>query len=169
MTKLSFAKVGGNLVPVDDDARAVMSKIKAGREVILDIKLARHPKQHRTFFALLDKLVDNGGGGIFDSVEQALTAVKVAIGEVDPTINADTGEVVYTLRSISFESCDQTRFSDIFDRTLNVICDRWLVGTEKEALREEVLAVVEDKSMRALGKRIPTTPDAAAKNAMEAA
>ena len=150
MTKLSFTKVAGRLMPSDDDAKAALDKIAAGREVIVEIKTARHPKQHRTFFALLGVLVD---GSDFSSVEAALTAVKVAIGECDPMISAD-GEVVYVTRSISFESCDQTRFSDIFDRTLEVICERWLVGTDKEELRDRVLEIVEDKAAASLGRRV---------------
>lgn len=150
MTKLSFVKVAGRLMPGDDDAKVALDKIAAGREVIVEIKTARHPKQHRTFFALLDVLVD---GSSFSSKEAALTAIKVAIGECDPVISAD-GEVVYVTRSIAFESCDQTRFSEIFDRTLEVICDRWLIGADKEELRNRVLDIVEDKRAASLGTRV---------------
>jgi hypothetical protein len=152
VTKFCFVKTDGRLAPADDDAFIALAKIAEGREVIVDIKTARHPKQHRTFFALLKVLVENGER--FTNIEQALTGVKIAIGEVDTYIDSETGQVFYVPRSIAFESCDQSRFSEIFDRALTVICDRWLIGTDKEDLREEILAVVEDKRMSSLGKRI---------------
>jgi hypothetical protein len=152
MTKSCFIKDGHALVPADDDAAELLEKIAQGREVVVDVKMARHPKQHRAFFALLKILISNKAD-LFVSMEQALTAVKIAIGEVDTFVDTKTGKLFYVPRSIAFESCDQTRFSRIFDDTLSVICDRWLIGTDQEVLRAEVLAIVEDKVMVSLGQR----------------
>lgn len=136
MTVLAMIKHNGGLLPMDEAATEALAKIAKGREVLVEVKTPRNPRFHRMFFGLLNLLVENSG--VFISVEDALKRVKIACGEVDELIDADTGQVFYTLRSIAFASMDQTRFSALFDRAIRVIVDRWLVGVGYDELRDRV-------------------------------
>lgn len=151
MTKASFIRRGFAMFPVDEDGEAIIRAIKDGAECMGEFRPARRPKQHRTYFALLKLLVDNTDA--FPNVEAALRAVKLALGEVDEFTVDNTGQVVWVLRSIAFESCDQARFSKLFDDTLELIVNRWLIGTDAEELRQRVFDIVDPAD--APGKRIP--------------
>ena len=151
MTKVVMRKHLAGLLPVDEAGADVLRKIAAGRDVIVEVKTARSPRQHRLFFALLGLLVDNTEQ--FASVEAALAAVKIGLHEVDEHINAATGEVVYALRSIAWESMDQTRFARLFEDAVKLIADRWLkVGHDE--LRDNVLAMVDGPAAASLGRRV---------------
>lgn len=153
MTKIVMTKRGASvLIAADEEARCVMDHIKDGTDLMVEIKRARNPRQHRLFFALLNLLVQNSDA--FDNVEQALSAVKIGIGEVDPMIDARSGKTFWTLRSIAFESCEQDRFNRIFERSLSLICDRWLIGTDRDDLRREVMDMTDSPERRSLGRRV---------------
>jgi hypothetical protein len=140
------------LAPVDDEGMEILQSIADGREVMVDVKQARNPRQHRLFFKMLGLLVDNSD--LFNTIQQALTAVKMGTGEADPVVDAETGEVFWVLRSINFESCDQARFNRIFDASLKLICTKWLVGTEENTLREELFRLVDGPERASLGRRV---------------
>ena len=152
MTKIAMTKRGGVLIAADDEARAVLDRIKDAVDIMVEVRRPRNVRQHRLFFALLNLLVENSDD--FDNVEQALTAVKIGIGEADPIIDGRTGKTFWTVRSIAFESCDQDRFTRIFDRALFLICQRWLGGMEMDELRAEVYRMVDGEERSSLGRRV---------------
>lgn len=150
--KLPFTVRGNALLPSTQEGRDVLAGIASGKEVMIEIKTARNVRFHRLFFGMLNLLVENSDS--FDTVDQALTAVKIATGEVDPVIDAKTGKTFWVTRSIAFESCSQERFSRIFERALFVICDRWLIGTDTETLRAEIFDLVDGDRASSLGRRV---------------
>jgi len=151
MTVIACMKSNGMLVPMDEAAQETLRSIKNDREVLVEVKTPRNPRFHRLFFGLLNLLVENSGA--FINVEDALKRVKIACGEVDEIIDADTGQVFYTLRSIAFASMDQTRFSALFDLVVKVITERWLVGTSQDDLRQRVYDLVDGPQASSLGRR----------------
>lgn len=170
MTVIVCMKSNGLLVPMDEAAQDTLRSIKNGREVLVEIKTPRNPRHHRLFFGLLNLLVENSG--VFIKVEDALKRVKIACGEVDELIDADTGQVFYTLRSIAFASMDQTRFSALFDLAVKVITERWLVGTSQDDLRQRVYELVDGPQASSLGKRVAqigVTPETLQREAGKAA
>lgn len=150
MSKASFIRRGMGMFPVDDDGEELIRAVKDGAECMGEFRPARHPKQHRLFFALLKLLVDNAEQ--FETIDQALVAIKVATHEVDEVIDAATGQVFYTLRSIAFESMPQDRFNRFFNRALFVITERWLIGTGVEELRREAYRLID--GLAAIGERV---------------
>jgi hypothetical protein len=140
MSKAIFKRIGYALIPTDDEGKALLSTVKDGREVVVSIKIARNPAHHRLLFAMLNFVVHHGSA--FTSTDQALIALKIACGLVDPYIDAKSGKTFFVPRSIAFESMAQTEFSDFFNRATYVICDRWMpAGTTAEAVRAEILAM----------------------------
>lgn len=152
MTVIAMIKHNGGLLPMDEAATEALAKIAKGREVLVEVKQPRSVRNHRLFFGLLNLLVENSG--VFINVEDALKRVKIACGEVDELIDADTGQVFYTLRSIAFASMDQTRFSALFDLAVKVITERWLVGTSQDDLRQRVYELVDGPVASSLGRRV---------------
>lgn len=148
MAKAVFRKTHNGFVPVDDEARELFKRAKDGRDVVIEMTLARNPRHHRLFYAILKfcvmHAVAENGESRFSNIEEAKTAIKIATGEVDPYIDATTGKTFFVLRSISYASMDQARFAAFFDRATFVIADRWMPsGTTPEAVRAEIEAMIE--------------------------
>lgn len=140
-----FKKTNGALVPVDDEGRDLLSKIKDGREVMVEVRRARNPRHHRLFFAILRFIVQHTE---IESIEAAKAALKVATGEVDPVIDAMTGKTFFVLRSLNWESKDQDEFSEFFDRAIDVITTRWMPdGTAADDVRREIIAMCDGPMM----------------------
>ena len=149
MTKAVFTRRSGALYPADDEARELISAMKDGKDCMVTVHVARSPRQHRLFFALLGLLVANSDA--FVSVDDALRRVKIATGEVETFINPDNGKCYFFPNSVAFESMDGVRFTRLFDRALHVITTRWLAGTDADELRAEVFALVDGPA--AIGRR----------------
>ncbi len=149
MSKAVFRRRGGSLIPVDQEGLDLLASIRDGRDVALKIEARRNPNHHRLFFAILkfctEHAIDRETGEVrFVSIEQAKTAIKIATGEVDPHIDAESGKTFFMVRSISYAAMDQTRFSAFFDRAIYVIAHRWMPeGTTEESVRAEILAMVD--------------------------
>lgn len=148
MTKAVFKRRGQTLIPTDSEGQDLLAAIRDGREVVVEVRAARNPRFHRLFFAVLNfcvqHCIDRETGEVrFSSIEHAKTAIKIATGEVDTYIDADSGKTFFIPRSISFASMDETRFAAFFDRAVYVIAERWMpAGTTPESVRAEIEAMV---------------------------
>lgn len=142
MAKAVFRHVGASLVPVDEQALEALRAIPLGRDVMVSVKVARNPKHHRLLFAMLNLIVQRTNK--FDGTDEALTALKIACGLVDPYIDAETGKTFFVPRSIAFESMSQDEFSGFFDRSVFVATSRWFPpGTQEADVRAEIERMVE--------------------------
>jgi len=150
----TWKRVGLLLVPIDDDATESLVALKQEQKLVVNVSPSRNPDHHRLFFALIKLVVDNTV--LFQTVDDALLAIKIACHEVDVWISPSTGEVYYIPRSIKFEKMDQARFRRLFDRAVYVICDQWLAGVDKDELLREVWKLVDGPA--AIGERV--SPDA---------
>lgn len=151
-TALVLVKRDGGLFPVDDEGKAEIDRLAPGKECLAEIRTPRNVRQHRLFFKLLQVLVENSDD--FDDIDDALIRVKIATHEVDVKIEKDTGTAYFVPRSIAFASMDGTRFGRLFDRALYVITERWLVGMDRDELRQQIYDMVDGPERAALGKRI---------------
>lgn len=158
MTKAVFRKHGNTLIPVDDKGLELLRAIKDERDVMVSVKVARNPKHHRLLFSLLNLIVERTGK--FDSTDQALIALKVACGLVDPYLDVHAGKTFFVPRSIAFESMGQDEFTAFFDRGVFVALHRWFPpGTDEAELRAEIESMV-DPLPNTMRRSPPTAPDA---------
>lgn len=142
MSRAVFRKHGNALIPVDDHGLELLHTIRDQRDVMVSVKIARNPKHHRLLFALLNLIVERTGK--FPNTRDALTALKVACGLVDPYIDAHDGKTYFVPRSIAFESMEQNEFSAFFDRAIFVTLQRWFPpGTNEKELRAEIELMTE--------------------------
>jgi len=148
MVKVVLKRVGNALVPVDDEGISFVNATKHGREIMCEVNRARNPRQHRLFFAILKFIVEHTE---IESIEAAKSAIKVATGQADPVIDANTGETKLVLRSISYESMPQDEFRVFFNDAINVITTRWMPeGAAADAVRNEIVAMVDGPMMRGI-------------------
>lgn len=137
MSKAVFRRRGKTLIPVDDQGLELLQSIRDGRDVMVSVKVARNPKHHRLLFAMLNLIVERTGK--FSATDEALTALKVACGLVDPYIDSESGKTFFVPRSIAFESMPQDDFRAFFDRSVFVALQRWFPpGTSEQDLRAEI-------------------------------
>lgn len=140
MTKVVFRRRGATLIPVDGEGQELLHSIRDGRDVMLSVKIARNPRHHRLLFAMLNLVVQRTNK--FDGTDEALIALKIACGLVDPYIDAESGKTFFVPRSIAFESMAQDEFSAFFDRAVHVATTRWFPpGTKQAEVRAEIEAM----------------------------
>lgn len=112
-------------------------KLHIGDVYRAEIRKPRNPKHHRLVMATVAFLVDNCE--LFDTVDQALTAIKVGMGYCDPIIhvlpNGKT-QTAYVVRSISFDSMDEDEFATFHRDLLRFITKRYLTGMTPEQVNE---------------------------------
>lgn len=141
----------GALAPADEDARALLDKLKAGQGVRATIRRARNVRFHRKAFALFKLAFD-----VWEPVEPLeYKGVPVAKDfdrfRKDITIMAGFYKAVYNARgelrleadSLSFASMDEDRFEQVFRAVLTVVWNRVLRNAGYES-PDEVERVVNE-------------------------
>lgn len=103
----------------DADRDVMMRHIDEGRVYHFDFKKARNPLHHRKFMALMQAIADSSS--VYDTVEKALLATKIAVGHCDFVPNPVTGELVAVPKSISFAKMDQTKFDVFYESAVQAV------------------------------------------------
>lgn len=128
-------------VPLDDTDYEVKKKLHLGTDVCVRISMPRNLRFHRKFMALLRLTVDNMRESVqkdlnIYNVDALLAAVKIDMGYYD-TFKVGNRYVI-KLRSISFAKMDETQFGHFYDLAVTDILNRYLMGTNRNALLQEV-------------------------------
>ena len=110
------------LVPLDDADHEARQRLHNGDIVLCDIRKPRNPRFHRKFFALLRLTYDN----LPDTIARALD------------IHHISGTPIVRVRSIDFDSMDETNFHNFYARALDHIVHHLLPGTTHALLQEEI-------------------------------
>jgi hypothetical protein len=130
------------LLPCDQDGVEMLRAMKIGKECLAEIHTPRNPSHHRMIFLLLRKAIDAGAWE--GDEDNLLDWLKYATGHVRTTIDHN-GNPHYVPKSIAFASMDQAAFSRWFDRAVFAVCHRLLETDEWEAVRDEVIEIVDGK------------------------
>lgn len=129
------------LVPLDDADHEARQRLHNGDIVLCDIRKPRNPRFHRKFFALLRLTYDN----LPDTIARALDIhnpddllihIKLALDHYD--IHHISGTPIVRVRSIDFDSMDETNFHNFYARALDHIVHHLLPGTTHTLLQEEI-------------------------------
>ncbi len=143
--------VRGNLMPADDAAREALSSLSQGAEVLIQIKAKRNVRRHRLAWGIIGLVHRNTR--LVPSVANLMDCAKVDLGHVEARTNPFTGECWTVPKSISFTSMGEVEFGQFVRGLIDLVLTRWLVGTDREALRREVEEIVDGPAMTALGRR----------------
>lgn len=131
---------GSHLVPVDAIAAEEIGEIAASTELMVSIRMRRHPKQHRLAWALAEKVAQ--ACDFLHDREDAMDWLKIKARHVRFIQNPKTGEVAIVPKSIAFASLSQAAFNRFFNRLIYVVCTEVVPGMKEEDLRAEVLKMV---------------------------
>lgn len=123
--------------PVSNAAREFHAKTRLGQTVDMRAKRPRNPQHHRKMFALLGLVADNCEQ--FSGPEDALLAVKAALGHGRWLKIAGASKEIFAPDSINFESMSQAEFEPFYDGALAAV-RRWWLPVGDDELRQAVEA-----------------------------
>jgi hypothetical protein len=129
------------LAPMYDSDLDEKKRLKIGETVLCKITKPRNYEFHKKFFALVRLTFDNLPEWIVRdhnvySLEDMLTLIKLDLGFASLVQHGE-----YTLvkeKSISFAKMDNTEFEKFYNRAVDIVLYKYLRGTEKESLLEEI-------------------------------
>lgn len=125
-------------VAADPQEAAILKgrKFKPGDVIRADFSKPRNPKHHRLVMATVAFLVNSCE--LFETIDQALIAIKVGMGYCDPVIDGSTGRTLYIVRSISFDALDEDGFATFHKDLVRFITTRYLKDMTPEQVEEAV-------------------------------
>lgn len=136
--KLFCKKVNGALVPLDEQDRESLKKIRAGQIIQVEYKQPRNVQFHRKFFALMNMVFENQDR--YEQFQYFLNEIKFRVGHADQQII--DGHVVFTPRSISFAAMDNTAFEAFYSRAIDVVLAHFMQGMTADELDRHVTEII---------------------------
>ena len=133
--KITVKKTHGGLRPMYDSDFENYAKIQIGEEFEIDYTKKRNLKFHKKYFALLKLAFENQQD--YRDMESMRRDIIITAGFYDEIVNKVTGEVYTLANSISFSKMDDLEFSDLYEKTKNVI-SKW-IGIENESIENEIM------------------------------
>lgn len=138
MTKVnvSVVKQYGNstLIAADEISRDIMNSYERDRELVIDLKGSRNPKQHRLLFGLLNFAVEHSDR--YANTSDLLVQIKFHLSMVDHVKVHGSNEAMIIPRSISFESMSQADFKNFLNEAIRIITEKFVPNLDGEALQE---------------------------------
>ena len=128
-----FRKVALSLVPVSREARELLSAIRDGATVFIEVWSPRNMAQHKKYFAVLNNVVEATGKWAstedlrFD-IFKALKRGTIRVSQVD-------GAVDFIPDSMAVASMPKDEFERLYDDTMRWLTD--FLGADPEMLTQE--------------------------------
>lgn len=113
-----FIRRGNTLVPADYNAEDWLHEIPEGKEILIDWRTPRHPKNHRHMFAILNLAAEQLPD--YPDTDSLLDALKIAVGHTRAVMKAD-GEMIFLPKSINFAAMGEEAFKRFKNRALWVL------------------------------------------------
>lgn len=148
MTDLYMRKAGGALFPVEDECEA-FTRIKPGDVVLVKIIKPRNIQFHRKLFSLLNFAFEH-----WEPVGMKFRGVPVGkdkdvfrgwiickAGFYDLAVTPD-GRVKASPKSISFAQMDESEFSELYSKCIDVILQSVLKNYSREDLEQVLEQIV---------------------------
>lgn len=139
-TEIAMRREGNRLAPVDQIAADELGHVQIGKDVMVTVRAPRNIRQHRLAWALAQK-ISEACDWLHDR-EDAMDWLKIKSRHVKLLHNPVTGSVAVIPKSIAFASLDQAAFSRLLNRMIYVICSEIVPGLDENALRQEIMAMV---------------------------
>jgi hypothetical protein len=132
--KLHVIKTQTGLKPAYDSDYEIYSKIPLNEVFEIEYRKPRNLLFHRKYFALMKLAFENQSD--YRNLNDLRRDISIVAGYYDEVVNKVTGEVYKMPKSISFSQMDEIEFSELYERTKDVIC-KWL-GVNDESIEEEI-------------------------------
>ena len=137
------------LVPLDEFDAEQKSKLRLDSDVKVKVSYPRNLEFHRKLMALCRITADNLPHAIAEerhiyNTETMLAAIKIDLGMFDVVDVA--GRSIVRLHSISFAKMDESEFERFYDRAVTDILENYLIGADREELKEEVKQFISQRT-----------------------
>ena len=129
-----MVKRQGALYPADEDAEALMRRLKAGEMVSVEIHRPRNVRFQAKFFCMLRIVYQNQDA--YPSMDVLLSVCKLETGHFD--VKMVDGKEVWTPKSISFASMDDFSFGLFYNAACKWVCEEVIPGLDRGNLDEQV-------------------------------
>lgn len=131
----------GRLVPLYGSDHEEKQRLKPGKVYCCEIRMQRNWMFHKKFFSLVRLAFDNLPHRLQEetgirSEEDMLDSIKSDLGL--GSVVRIGGRDVFRPGSISFASMDETEFGSFYRRTVSLLLGKYLKGTDRDDLLEEV-------------------------------
>jgi len=130
---------GASLLPCSELDEQDLLEFPESKELMVTLTRPRSSRQHRFFWALLQKVCENSEG--YQKPEQLLVWLKVKLGYVKE-VKFHDGDVWWETQSISFNSMGQDEFRKFFDAAIDCIISNVIPGLGRDDLLHEVSQMV---------------------------
>jgi hypothetical protein len=134
MKILVVKTINGFLKPAYDSDFEAFTKMPVNETFEIEYTKRRNSKFHRKYFSLLKLAFENQSD--YRTLEEMRHDLIIVCGYYNEHVNKITGEIVKKADSISFSSMDDIQFSELYEKTKDVIC-KWL-GIDNQAIDEEI-------------------------------
>lgn len=141
-SEIVLRRSGDRLIPVTEWDRENLLEYPEGRDLTVRISRTRSAKQHRLFWALMQKTVDNHP--YYLRPEQLVEWLKIRLGYVEEIMFHD-GKIMTKVSSISFAAMGQDQFRKFFDLAVHIIVTEVLTGIHEDDLLREIEAMLGEK------------------------
>ena len=135
---------GCQLLPCYDDDAEKLKSIRDGQPVLVTIAEARSIRFHRKYFALVSTAWECLDGRwrirFRENLDNFRRTLTLLAGFTDQVYRPSSGEWLEVPRSISFERMSEAEFRQLYNATLNVLCEQFLPEADgrREALLNEL-------------------------------
>ena len=126
---------GSKLEPCSLADEEALVEFPAGKDLSVTISRPRSSKQHRFFWALLQKICENHN--TYQKPEQLLLWLKIRLGYVEE-VRFHDDKIWWVAKSISFNAMDQEEFRKFFENALDVISEEVIPDINQYELLHEV-------------------------------
>lgn len=120
------------LYPVNREARELLTKIKEGSGVFVEVWLPRNMGQHRKYFALLNRVVEASGEWTSRAALEFEIAWALKAGDF---VELRGGKKRFEPWSRAVASMPRAQFEDLYNSTMALLTE-WL-GADPELLLED--------------------------------
>jgi len=134
MKILVVKTINGFLKPAYDSDFEAFSKMPVNETFEIEYTKRRNSKFHRKYFALLKLAFENQSD--YRTLEEMRHDFTIVCGYYNEHVNKITGDIHKKADSISFSQMDELEFSELYEKTKNLI-SKWL-GIENEVIDEEI-------------------------------
>lgn len=136
MTETIYVRRKGNsLHPCSTADEEAMLGYAEGKDLSCTLTRPRSTRQHRFFWALLQKICHNHE--VYNRPEQLLLWLKIRLGYVEE-VRFHGDQTWWVAKSISFNSMGQDQFRKFFDSALDCIVTEVIPGLDAKHLVQEV-------------------------------
>ena len=152
MNNAIWRKAGRSLIPSSSEAEDWLVSLPDGQDIIGALRRLgpRNVRQFRLFHVLAHILVEHQ---LYPTDEKARDAIKIAAGHFRMVALPNPVEIQLVPNSIAWSNLEEDDFIKFFNAAIEVICTRFLPGTNDEELRQRVYELTDGPQRTSLGKR----------------